>query len=178
MKTTKFLLLGLALSVFISCSKTDPLPNSDLSSEFAGDWILYTYDYEGDTTTIYPDSATRTTFSGIAFQIVSNIYFSENPNGFTSTGHYGIHQINVDEDGDQSEFFRYVEVNDSGGWTRLGNTITFTLDGEVPLRGFITELTDNTLKIIVNSVTTELLINNVSRSISQTDSYFFVRTPL
>lgn len=178
MKTTKFLLLGLALSVFISCSKTDPLPNSDLSSEFAGDWILYTYDYEGVTTTIYPDSATQTTFSGVAFEIESYIYFSENPNGYTTTGNYGVHHINVNEDGDQSAFLRYVEVSDSGSWSRSGNTITLTLDGEVPLQGYISELTDNTLKITINSVSSQLLYNDVPRSISQTDRYFFVRTPL
>jgi hypothetical protein len=178
MKTLRFIVIGLAFISVMSCSKSDTLPpDLDLSSEFVGNWILFSYDYEGVITTIYPDSATQTTYSGTAFEIVSTTFFSENPNNFTSSGHYGVHHIAVDENGQQTASLHYIEVNDLGSWSRTNNNITLTKDGEIPLRGYISELSDNELHLTFNSVSTESLPDNVQIGTTRVDHYVFLRTP-
>lgn len=157
-----------------SCSKDSVNPPIDLSADFTGNWVLYSYHYSGITTTIYEDSATQTQFTGIGFEILLNTFFSEDPNNYTSNGQYAVEHIVTDEDGNQYLYLRFVQINDIGTWTRQNNSITLNVDGE-SLQGFISELTEDTLKITINSTTTDLIENNVERHISQTENYVFVR---
>lgn len=176
MNKLKYLLIFLILGSVLSCSnEPDPLPDNDISAEITGNWSLSYYSYDGHINTIFQDSAEQEFFNGIGFEINVNNIISDGENGYSLVGSYGVEHYHTDPDGNELFYLRYVEVNKVGNWTRNGNNITINLEGEDPIYGFITELTDTTLELVLSTTSTELDANNIQTNSSLTETFTYER---
>ena len=176
MKSIKALLLSLLVLVLVGCSKDSVTETQqvDQNPEFTGTWKLHSYNYYGSRTDIYLEDVTNTQFTGVGFEIDMNISFSENPNEFSSIGTYFVDHIVTTEAGDEYIYLGYFDVNDTGTWNRINNSISMTIDSETS-QGDITELTSSSLELVIDSSTSGTAYDGTVTNITRTDVYYYTR---
>ncbi len=178
MKTFTKLLTTVLVIVLVGCS---PSSSDDEGTQpvqqtpaFTGIWKLHSYSYYGSRTDIQEEDVTQTQFNGVGWEIDMNMSFLENPNNYLSVGTYYVDHIVITESGEEILYWIIFNVDDTGTWTRNNNTITITLDGATN-SGAITELTDNSMELIIDSSTSTTAYDGTVTNIVRTDVYYFTR---
>ena len=177
MKSIRLILLFLLGTGCIACSpdSSDGDQNQGVPEpQFTGSWKLHSYSYFGSRTDIDGEAVTQTTFTGVGYEIDMNLTFNENPNNYTNVGTYLVDHIVTTESGNEILYYGYFDKNDSGTWNRVNNNISMTLEDQVN-SGDITELTDNTLEMIIGSNTSTTNYEGVQTNIIRTDIYYYTR---
>ena len=175
MKYIGKLLLAFLVVVTMGCSKDDPDPGvNQQEPELTGNWRLNTYTYSGLRTDIDQEDVTQYTFDGIGWEMNVNMELSESPNSFTTPGSYFVDHTVTDSEGQETLYYGYFDVSDTGTWTRTTGGISFTQDGTTD-QGTITILTDNILEYTVGSFSSTIQYDGTIRNITRTDIYRFVR---
>jgi hypothetical protein len=164
----------LVLLVFFSCSKDDPGEISEIGADLVGTWILNEHHFEGNRRTIVNDQVDMQTFSATAWEISFSVVFSESPNNYSAVGIYNLDHTYTDENGQVYLFGQTLNTNDSGSWVKTGTSIRITIDDTIK-QATISELSETTLKYVINSTRIETdEIGNVI-TIYRTDFFTFHR---
>lgn len=123
-QVTLFFLVAVAT---LSCENSDD--QMDTSGDLLGDWKLISYTTNGSTAATVQDVTTTSNFTGNASNINYIIAFSENPNKATvENGSFDIELMSSVNGMTSTETTTINDINSDAGWSRNGNTITFTED--------------------------------------------------
>lgn len=154
MKTTRLLLLSLAV-IFLSCSEDEePLPTSQ---GMVGTWDMTAVDYTGTSTTTMQGASMTTDYTGTGKEMNVVSTFTENPNTVLTQGSYIIVLKGTSMGQTITEEVPFDEVVTDGTWTLSGRTLTVTgLNG--PEEATILEQTSTSLIMrmdVTKSVTSQ-----------------------
>lgn len=174
MKKKQFILLFLAATFFIGCSKDDDSTPANSVVDISGNWGLTAYHFEGTRRILNDTEVDIINFNATAWDIDVNTIFTDTPNDYSAIGIYNLDINVIDENGDEFYFANTLEIHDLGTWSRTNSFLGITVDG-VLAQGSISELNETTLKFAVSSSSTETDENNQSVSINRTDVYTYTR---
>ena len=164
----KHILVLLVLSfVLFSCSSDDASSGSETSGDIVGKWRMTSVSYSGQTVTEASGLEITSNFTGTGFDIDSTLEFTETPDEFVSEGEYSI-ELTYDINGSNvtTETQENLPTDQTGEWTKSGNTLTFIISGESD-DVTIEELTGSTLRI--RTITVEDLSQAGATVTSTTD---------
>lgn len=149
MKKLNYLFIALAL-VLTACSGDDDGGNpSDTSGDILGTWIGQDVDYTGTSSTSVQGQSINSTFVGEAYDVDYTLTFTENPNEVVSDGSYSIELTTTALGETFTENVENLEFLNSGAWSRSGNQLTITDNGEDTV-ATIVELTSTMLVLEVS----------------------------
>lgn len=150
MKKITLILLTTTLIAFTGCSKSDD--NDTTTPEVVtleGRWVPESYTYVGSRTAVRDENVTRLILNGTGRDFAVTTTFGENPNTYSIGGAYTLRLTITTSTGNESVADEPLIFNESGDYTRNGNSITFnSADGQIT--GSITSLTENTLRLTRN----------------------------
>jgi len=151
MKTTKLLLLGIAV-ILLSCSEgEDSLPTSQ---GMIGTWTITEVDHKRTTTETIQGTMFIDDYAGTAKDIGVSSTFSKNPFTVTTEGNYVIVLKSTDIRQTATMEVPIEEVALDGTWTLDGRILTIT--GPIgPQKATVLEQTPATLKISTDVKETE-----------------------
>ena len=175
MKKLGTLLISFSLIFLIGCStdsNNDPPAQSGF--DLTGSWIMSSYSYFGSRTDIFVEDVVQYQFTGIGWEINMLMEFMESPNNYTSVGSYFVDHIVTNQDGQEFLYYGYFDKNDQGTWSRIHNDVLLTLEGETN-QGYISELTDDNLELIIESSSQETATDGTVTNITRTDIYNFIK---
>ena len=159
---------------FHSCSKKVNIEGNDMSGKLEGNWHVEIYEYEGSTTSILQNDIWRTQFNGFGWNMDITMIFSEKPNNYSLIGDYFVDHFFTNRDGIETMHFAVLETSQLGTWTRNGNIVELIIDGENK-RSFISELTDISLTLKINSNNTETESDGTITTTDITETYILER---
>ncbi|WP_067146210.1 lipocalin family protein [Pseudotamlana agarivorans] len=110
------------ICILSSCSKDDD-QGSHISGDIVGNWIGTEMTYEGTIETEVYGVPVESDFTGEAFDISTELTFSENPNTLVSEGTYSV-EIEYDLEGVKKiETIEDLSFLGSGTWEMDGDTL-------------------------------------------------------
>ncbi len=142
-------LLTTFLALTFSCSSDDDANSGPAT--LAGTWIGTAVDYSGSsitTATATGETTSEATFFGDGFDINNTLIFSEDPNTIDASG---VYSVNLDYNFNgviTTETIENIDFLGAGTWTRSGDTVTITEDGESST-ATIETLTSSTLVLSI-----------------------------
>lgn len=143
MKTTKLLLLSLAV-IFLSCSEDEErLPTSQ---GMVGTWSMTSVDYTGTSTTTMQGASLTADYTGTGKEMNVVSTFAENPNTVLTEGSYIIVVKTTMMGQTTTEEVPFDEVVSDGTWTLSGRTLTVS-GPNGPEEATILEQTSTSLKM-------------------------------
>lgn len=175
MKKLKKIALVLTLLSLMACSNDAAVSNDlDLSANLTGTWDIEIYTYEGHRTHTLNDAVWFTEYQGIGWEMYFDMVITDDPNNFSISGPYLLDLYYTDENGDSWLYFDNRVMDESGTWIRNGNQLTMDFEGDVRL-GFISELTEDRLTLVINSNRTVTEPDNTLVRTTRSDTYTFRR---
>lgn len=154
MKTLIKIPVLLFIFLLASCSKDVEIEGNDLSGLLEGAWNVKFYDYAGSNTTVLNEEISGTEFFGFGWEMNITMTFGKDPNDYTLNGNYTINHFYTNDAGEDLTFLGRAIMNQDGSWSRNGHKLNIIVDGKHK-RGFISELTDSSMIITINSGHTE-----------------------
>ncbi|WP_204345340.1 lipocalin family protein [Psychroserpens algicola] len=160
MKKLNLLFIALAM-VLTACSSDDTNP-PNTEGDLLGTWIGQDVQYTGTSATEVQGQSITADFVGDAYDVNYTLTFTENPNEVVADGSYSIELTTTALGQSQTQNVEDLEFLNSGTWSRSGNQLSITDNGETTV-GTIVELTVNTLKIAVTE-TEDVVEQGISAS--------------
>lgn len=155
-KITQFFIV-LTLSItFTSCSSDDS--SSDSAPSLIGTWTGVSVDATGTASVEFQGFPVTVDFVGDSYDENFTLTFSENPNVVSSDGTYSM-AFDASLAGQTifSETFEDIMLLDESEWSREGDELTFTAQGQT-MTATIVALTNNALTLEID--TTQMFQGN------------------
>ncbi len=147
MKIFKLLFLSVLVSTMVACSSDDDSNDNgggDTTGDLVATWVGETVNYTGTTVTEAQGQSITSEFVGTGYDVDYTLTFGENPNSISSTGSYSVELVTTTLGQTITQNIENLAWSNLGEWSRVGDEVTFTLNGESDTMT-ITELTDTSL---------------------------------
>lgn len=154
MKTIKFSMFALLCIFFISCSSDDEPVNVD-SSMVTGDWIIESFNYNGESSGTFEGIDLSTTYEGVGENIDAVLSFNDD-NTFDFQGNY---DVRLTAEG-ITEVVSMDDATSSGNWSLDGDYIVTSaaigqvqnqaVQGPSESRMRISEVSENRMVLIID----------------------------
>ncbi len=145
-----FKILFLSTLLFATSCSSDNNNDDNTTADLIGDWTGTAVDYTGTSVTEGGGVSITSTFVGTGYDVNYVLTFSENPNEMTADGTYSIELETTIQGQTTTQNFENLQFDTVGEWTRDGNVLTITQNGETQ-EAVITELTDTNLTLEMDS---------------------------